>query len=255
MPSFDLASDAKPLGLQVARICDELFRKLPHVDAHLQRLCEVARKAQQPELKQSVFGLLAPAEIKHFLSSVDNSMWHEIMENTEKFLEDLRDKKKARAPKYSVEEMTPAPKDKRLRSLRPIVMDQSVREPATNTPYGHSGLMKYLTLKIVQAMGFKDIAITGLYYGNSYTPETQVLEELRDRGEAMDGMIAMFGPGKVRDANQPPTRFRVQGLWLFLRKSVYNGDYDLSHNLQRSFILRILIGIPLLLELPTSRRH
>ena len=43
-------------------------------------------------------------------------------------------------------------------------MDHSIREPATNTPFGHSGYMKYLTLKIVQAMGMKDIAVAGLYY-------------------------------------------------------------------------------------------
>ena len=44
-------------------------------------------------------------------------------------------------------------------------MDQTVREPATNTPYGHTGPMKYLALQIVREMGYKDIAITGLLEG------------------------------------------------------------------------------------------
>ena len=75
-------------------------------------------------------------------------------------------------------------------------MDQTVREPATNTPFGHTGYMKLLTLQIVRRMGFKDIAITGQYYGSSYTPETQVLEWMRYKGEPMQGMVAMFGPGE-----------------------------------------------------------
>ena len=112
-------------------------------------------------------------------------------------MEHLHDKGMAKSPMWKVEEMTPAAKDWGLRSLKPVVMDQTVREPATSTPFGQTGYMKYLTLKIIQAMGFKDIAITGLYYKDSYTPETQVLEELRDRGESMEGLVAMFGPGSA----------------------------------------------------------
>ena len=56
--------------------------------------------------------------------------------------------------------------------------------------------MKFLTLQIVKRMGFKDVAITGQYYESSYTPETQVLEWMRYKGEPMDGMVAMFGPGE-----------------------------------------------------------
>ena len=39
--------------------------------------------------------------------------------------------------------------------------ETQVREPATNTPFGHTGYMKFLTLQIIRRMGFKDIAITG----------------------------------------------------------------------------------------------
>ena len=56
--------------------------------------------------------------------------------------------------------------------------------------------MKFLTLQIVKRMGFKDVAVTGQYYGSSYTPETQVLEWMRYKGEPMEGMVAMFGPGE-----------------------------------------------------------
>ncbi len=49
-------------------------------------------------------------------------------------------------------------------------MDHTIREPATTTPFGHTGYMKYLSLKIIQKMGLNSIAISGQYYGSSYTP-------------------------------------------------------------------------------------
>lgn len=51
-------------------------------------------------------------------------------------------------------------------------------------------------------MQFNDIAITGQYYGEKYTPETQVLEWIikyaKERGveDPMRGLVAMFAPGK-----------------------------------------------------------
>lgn len=64
----------------------------------------------------------------------------------------------------------PRAEAKVLRQTRPVVMDHTVREPATTTPFGHTGYMKYLSLKIIQKMGLKSIAISGQYYGSSYTP-------------------------------------------------------------------------------------
>ena len=95
-----------------------------------------------------------------------------------------------------MKDITPESSNELLRKLRPVIMDQTIREPATNTPFGHTGYMKFLTLQIVRRMGFKDIAITGQYYGSSYTPETQILEWMKYRKEPMDGMVAMFGPGE-----------------------------------------------------------
>eukprot|EP00438_Fugacium_kawagutii_P011715 Skav213090 [mRNA] locus=scaffold512:59983:62126:- [translate_table: standard] len=104
--------------------------------------------------------------------------------------------KKAPASMYSPEDLTPkTPKDARVQGMQPVIMDQTVREPATYTPFGHTGYMKFLSLQIVRAMGFKDIAITGQYYKDSYTPETQILEEMQRRNESMAGTIAMFAPG------------------------------------------------------------
>ena len=95
-------------------------------------------------------------------------------------------------------------------------MDQTVREPATNTPFGHTGYMKYLTLEIVRRMGFRDIAITGQYYGSSYTPETQILEWMKYKGESMDGMVAMFGPGDRSAGIRAIRDFRIPNAFLDL---------------------------------------
>ena len=200
---FDRRDGAKPLGLQVSRRCDSLFKELQNpelftdVDNHLDHLCRCreARQSDEAVLRQSVFGLMEPQDIKLFLCAPDNKLWHEIIRQTEQFVWDLADDDKFRAPLDSVEEMTPSSKDERLQNLKPIVMDHTVREPATNTPFGHTGYMKYLTLQIIRKMFFKDIAITGLYYKDSYTPENQILEELRDRKDSMEGLVAMFGPG------------------------------------------------------------
>ena len=132
-----------------------------------------------------------------FLEDAENHLWHEICHNTESFLQTLTCKQKtpcAPGPPAGSASM-PSQGEDRLRSVVPAVMDQSVREPATNTPFGHTGPLKYLTLKIVQEMGFRDIAVTGLYYKTAYTPETQILELMKACGDSMDGLIAMFGPG------------------------------------------------------------
>ena len=47
-----------------------------------------------------------------------------------------------------VEDMTPESQHELLRTLRPVVMDQTIREPATNTPFGHmAGYMLFWLFK------------------------------------------------------------------------------------------------------------
>ncbi|CAJ1404628.1 unnamed protein product [Effrenium voratum] len=207
-----------PVGLQISRTCDRLFHAFCHpgeldADACLADWCRRAREATAPEvLQQSVFGLLYPDDIKKFLLSPDNKLWHDIMEKTEKFIQAIAAKEPAGSPPWSLQEMTPEAGNERLKHLKPVIMDHTVREPATNTPFGHTGYMKYLTLQIVREMGMRDIAISGMYYKASYTPETQILEELWARGESMEGLILMFGPGRedrkagiqaIKDFNVP----------------------------------------------------
>eukprot|EP00435_Cladocopium_sp_Y103_P022961 s50_g5.t1 len=192
-------SSSMPMGLQICHVCDQIFQGLQepktcNADELLQEWC---KRAKMPgaisELPNSIFGLMEPAEIKNFLEAADHRMWNKIKTNTEEFIKLLENP--GRGVPWSVDEMTPQAKHPSVEKMCPVVMDQSVREPATNTPFGHTGYQKYLTLQIVKRMGFRDIAISGQYYGKSYTPETQILEWMQYYKESMDGMIVMFAPG------------------------------------------------------------
>ncbi|CAE7841466.1 PRY3 [Symbiodinium necroappetens] len=189
-----------PIGIQICQACEKIYGFLQEPersngDDLLEDLCRTAKlEGASPDLKNSIFGLMRPEDIKSFLQAPDHQFWQQIKQNTEEFIKLLEDP--GAAVPYSVDEMTPEAKNAKVRSIRPVVMDQSVREPATNTPFGHTGYQKFLTLQIVKGMGFKDIAISGQYYGASYTPETQVLEWMKVKGEPMDGMIVMFAPGR-----------------------------------------------------------
>eukprot|EP00439_Symbiodinium_sp_Y106_P021752 s1885_g2.t1 len=199
------SSGMDALGVRICQACDMIFQYLQepeqgNPDDALQQCCREARKQGAPDvLQNSIFGLMQPEDIKDFLQSPDHRLWFKIKQNTEHFVELLQQPGAAVGP--TVKDMTPEAKNDRIGTMRPVVMDQSIREPATNTPFGHTGYQKYLTLQIVRAMGFKDIAISGQYYAGSYTPETQILEWMKSKGEDMAGMIVMFAPGKEdRDA-------------------------------------------------------
>ena len=49
----------------------------------------------------------------------------------------------------------------RLGTVAPILMDHSVREPATNTRYGHTAWVKYYLFKLAKLLGFRNLAISG----------------------------------------------------------------------------------------------
>ncbi|CAK9023794.1 unnamed protein product [Durusdinium trenchii] len=212
-PSIQLLQDEAddltpmaPMGIQICHAIDALFQLLTHEHEAsksvgretLERCCQKAQKTSDELLKSSIFGLMNPDEIKHFLLAADHQMWMEIRQNTEDFLNKLLKEPGIRVedrPKVA-EMMRPDAINSHLRQMRPVIMDHTVREPATTTPFGHTGYMKWLTLKIIQKMNIKDIAISGQYYGSSYTPETQILEWLHYKGESMDGMVVMFAPGE-----------------------------------------------------------
>ena len=220
-----------PEGIQVCLACNKIFEGLTSTRSEvsaewlttIRQICDEAQQdSQQSDVwKMSVFGLMPAEAIKHFLLRDDHKRWKIIEAHTEHFL-DLLDEPGTRValptapPPDTSERVTPPfshphpDPDRKWRSLRPVVLDQSIREPATNTPFGHTGYMKYLTLRIIRKMKFNDIAITGQYYGEKYTPETQVLEWIkymdqtkweRDRNgelveDPMRGLVAMFAPGE-----------------------------------------------------------
>eukprot|EP00434_Breviolum_minutum_P030185 symbB.v1.2.026696.t1/scaffold2690.1/size72910/7 len=216
---LNLEDDSCPMGIKICKAVDKIYEHLKNPEAvadgdvELEACCrEAHRKSADPLLKQSIFGVMQPSDIKHFLEAGDHKMWLYIKAKTEarlpladtsqeEFLE-LLEKPGRRPRKVELEELHEDGDPelvriaKVLRQTRPVVMDHTVREPATTTPFGHTGYMKYLSLKIIQKMGLNSIAISGQYYGSSYTPETQILEWIRLKNEPMDGMIVMFGPGK-----------------------------------------------------------
>ena len=194
-----------PLGLQISRECDRIYKLLLQQPEEGDRLvrawCKMASEASAPPLlRESVFGLMGSEDLKHFLLSPDNQMWHDVQGKTESFLSSLDAPGKQFL--FSSEEFlkhfktAPENTSPTLQDLKPVVMDHTLREPATSTPFGHTGRMKYLTLQIIRKLKFKDIAVSGQYYGQSYTPETQVLEEMQMKGDSMDGMIIMFAPNR-----------------------------------------------------------
>ena len=216
VPTHDI-----PMGLRVSQVCDYIYKQYrsghsTDADELLGKWCESARAGgADSELQQSVFGLMMLEDIKVFLMSTENQLWHEIIEETENFL-DMLDRRPPPPPQ--VETLVPPGADRRMATVRPCIMDQTVREPATTTPFGHTGKMKYLTLKIVQKMGFQDIAISGQYYRESYTPETQILEEMQANNEDMTGMILMFAPNDLdrRAGVNCIKRFKVPNAFLDL---------------------------------------
>jgi len=78
--------------------------------------------------------------------------------------------------------------------LTPWIMDQSCREPATATTFGHTAKTKYMTFQLLRRLQVTDIAVAGMFYGNQPTPESLFLELLKQNKEPMDGTIVMFPP-------------------------------------------------------------
>ena len=222
LPNSD--DPSTPLGIQICKAVDVIYSHLQcpesaNGDADLEACCRAARRESAPVLlKQSIFGLMQPDDIKYFLTGEDHRMWIHIRDQTENFLKLLEDPggdpERPKGPPLVSDDNNPEVVQvvKNLRQTRPVVMDHTVREPATTTPFGHTGYMKYLCLQIVQKMHLRNIAISGQYYGWSYTPETQILEWMRLKKQSMDGMIIMFAPGKddrqagiqcIKDFNVP----------------------------------------------------
>jgi len=148
------------------------------------------RCSEQPDkacVKHSVFMLMDFEDCRWFMEHVDNLLYKGIQDNVRNMIEHVYDS--AAVPVLS----NPGKATKVFQSLVPMVMDQSCREPATTTPYGHTSTMKLLTFKLLKIVGFTEIAVTGQYYADTYTPETQFVEELHKNG-LLDGTVAMFGP-------------------------------------------------------------
>lgn len=140
----------------------------------------------------NMFKLIPPEDIKDLVLSPDQDFYVKAVEQAEELLEEI-DCNVAKPDSVRLGD-----RRGRLAEVQPVVMDHTIREPATNTPLGHSAELKYLAWKLVRNIGSRNIALSGLYYGDMYTVEEQFLHLLyKKEGEkGMEGGFVMCGPGR-----------------------------------------------------------
>jgi hypothetical protein len=80
----------------------------------------------------------------------------------------------------------------RLRSLDPILLDLSIREPAVGTPMGHTVDNKLELLALARRMGFRDILLATFDVSLPHEPQVddEFVQLLVDRGEDLTGCFA-----------------------------------------------------------------
>ncbi|CEM29705.1 unnamed protein product [Vitrella brassicaformis CCMP3155] len=86
--------------------------------------------------------------------------------------------------------------DERLRVVKPLdIIDHSIPESATTTPYGHTPDVKIRIFRKMRAFGFRDVAVVGHYYGSMPRVEDRFVELLRAEEPRMSGCWFMLGTG------------------------------------------------------------
>jgi len=231
------ASAQMSVGLQVRDYCDQLFdvRDNPSqfksmYDDFKANLQSRRDPDERSVLESSVFEIMDGDTLRALMKTKDNVLWHNILEKTDRFIELLKEELAEETPIPPVGGASENVNFERARTKRVTIMDQTLRENATNTPCGHNAPLKYQSWKMVKAMGFNDVAVAGLYYGETYTPETQILEVLAREGEDMAGTFAMFAPAKPdRTKGLAAVRkYGVQNVFLdtSLVKSTRFADFD-----------------------------
>lgn len=174
------------------------------------------------EVEGSIFQVLSEKAIVKLVTSQHNLMHQHIVDMAQVFL-DATDPENEIAKSCMKEKVTADEAvlkvQTSLSSQVPWIMDQTCREPATSTPFGHTVQTKYYTFKIMQRLGMKDIAVCGLYYRDNPTPECLFLEYLKSKGENMSGTVAMFNPFGQE---------RATGVRLMRHYKVPNAFFDLA---------------------------
>ena len=155
--------------------------------------CQAAKAGVYP--KPNIFEELRPEAIRLILGKENLEQGiHEAVIKSAEYLVERMDTTFSELTSDDV--VREPPSETRLSSVDPYIMDHTCREPATTTPFGHTAKMKLQSLDIVRQLDFKDMAVSGMYYGDMYTVEEQFMELLYDKhgDEGMSGCFVMCGP-------------------------------------------------------------
>ncbi|CEM29686.1 unnamed protein product [Vitrella brassicaformis CCMP3155] len=83
-----------------------------------------------------------------------------------------------------------------LRKANPLdIIDHSIPESATTTPFGHTPDVKIRIFRKGRAFGFRDVAVVGHYYGSMPRVEDRFAQLLRAEEPRMSGCWFMLGTG------------------------------------------------------------
>eukprot|EP00449_Zooxanthella_nutricula_P033361 CAMPEP_0198491998 /NCGR_PEP_ID=MMETSP1462-20131121/3160_1 /TAXON_ID=1333877 /ORGANISM="Brandtodinium nutriculum, Strain RCC3387" /LENGTH=1167 /DNA_ID=CAMNT_0044220631 /DNA_START=77 /DNA_END=3575 /DNA_ORIENTATION=- len=149
--------------------------------------------------EKSVFKLLSAGQFRQLarLAAPADRLNQKLMANARKVLSMIRTKREElKDERFDLDPKNPKFVSGRFGSIQPWVQDHSVREPATNTPFGHTTEIKALLLDLARSVGMRNIALSGMFYGDMYTVEEQQLELMALAGTSFDGCFVMCAPAK-----------------------------------------------------------
>ena len=109
-------------------------------------------------------------------------------------------------------------------SIRPVseIFDVSVREPATTTVYGQTTRSLLRNYELVRRFGLSRTLVAAFSYGDRYTVQDQLVEELRRAGDDLAGCYASFTIGDHRAALAKIERHAVPNVFV----DFFVGDED-----------------------------
>ncbi|MEQ9350556.1 MAG: hypothetical protein RII27_08465, partial [Alphaproteobacteria bacterium] len=86
-----------------------------------------------------------------------------------------------------------AGKLERLRTVRPVMLDLTIREPATGSPLGHTLADKHTLLRLSQELGFNRRVVATL--AGPETVDDRFCQDLRASGADLSGAFVFVMPG------------------------------------------------------------
>ena len=138
--------------------------------------------------------------------------------------------------------------EERLRNLRPVILDLSIREPAVGIPRGHTVENKLALWELARQAGFRDILLATFNVSLPEEPQVDDLfvKELRRRHTDLTGCFAFVGVGKfVGDAFEP--HISMEKLESYgIPNAIFDVDiasWNLDGDTREQFVARLLASI------------